>query len=976
MVEKGSGNQSRMNNNSKRRGGRGSNSSNRHLRTKGTPFNAGGSSSLNWRNEYSKSNLNNEANNYGYNNHHLTSAFLMLIGLKVRIQKTDGSIYEGILEAVSTKNEFHLSHVTKPPGNNNENGDVSNSQDPFQKAIFLFSDIVYCKAVDVDLDFARRDVLLTDSAISGSNGPAAQRELVMWKPDEGLALSSEALDGLDTNDESWGFDAMINAHEEKHGVTSTFDSSMSNYMTPIEKRDDEEYKEQERRAEQIAREIQNSAHHKELEMADSGAGEEEMFSSVSRLSANNKLNPVANDVMFTSATRNNTNNNNTNNEGIPSYNRSYNQRRGGKAQNTVGPRLQRNNRNQEGFQNGPNSSNVSSNRSTLPPRSQNGNASRNNGYQHPQQIDHHKAPADNVYVNSAQATLSYSAVAMKTQPVQNNRDNPRQKATRPPQPLMQQQVTAPSQQTAVQGGMVPANSESSQLPAMSEALAAAKKQMINNSRNYASMTQSGLTHPQISTQGQHTTQMSTSQGQNTTQISTSQHAIQSRAPPAVEDHATHQHPHTTESSPERQRLAHGKEADKKLLLEQKCDTRDFPSKGLSKYGKINPPVGGEEEKKPSINELKDFKNNFQLNVKTASSSNTPVKSKFDEKEPVSEVVSKSTALLTESIANTSLVDSVTPSRTVVSTTSSTSSTSAPSTTATTSAPSQPLKSSLNPAAKEFNFNPTAKEFTPGTAGKSGFVKQSSFPTEGYNGAPPPQYVQTHPGTVVASPHPGEVMQQPQVMKQAQQLYRYQPTVFSIHAGEYANQGGGQIIQPSYIQNQGMPNHQPQVVYIPGGYHQSVVPGPQGSMQSLIPMQSPMMRYIPPQHAGNAVPQASNRFHHPEGVQGGYLITANQHGGILSTQPVASNQHNFSTPPSPSPHIQQQQQYVFSANNYSQHQVASPINHPQGGGPPNYRTTAPMQSVSSHPGQQLVMMGQHVPGVAMQPGQSYMQGHIH
>lgn len=88
--------------------------------------------------------------------------------------------------------------MTKPPGNNNENGDVSNSQDPFQKAIFLFSDIVYCKAVDVDLDFARRDVLLTDSAISGSNGPAAQRELVMWKPDEGLALSSEALDGLDT----------------------------------------------------------------------------------------------------------------------------------------------------------------------------------------------------------------------------------------------------------------------------------------------------------------------------------------------------------------------------------------------------------------------------------------------------------------------------------------------------------------------------------------------------------------------------------------------------------------------------------------------------------------------------------------------------------------------------------------------------------------------------------------------------------
>ena len=52
--------------------------------------------------------------------------------------------------------------------------------------------------------------------------------------------------------------------------------------TPIEKRDDAEYKEQEKMAEKLAREIEQGDHYKEREQVDSGMTEEVLFSSVER----------------------------------------------------------------------------------------------------------------------------------------------------------------------------------------------------------------------------------------------------------------------------------------------------------------------------------------------------------------------------------------------------------------------------------------------------------------------------------------------------------------------------------------------------------------------------------------------------------------------------------------------------------------------------------------------------------------------
>jgi len=50
--------------------------------------------------------------------------------------------------------------------------------------MFQFCDVVKCVAKSVDLDFAKRQHLMTDGAISGGNSVRADRELVQWKADE------------------------------------------------------------------------------------------------------------------------------------------------------------------------------------------------------------------------------------------------------------------------------------------------------------------------------------------------------------------------------------------------------------------------------------------------------------------------------------------------------------------------------------------------------------------------------------------------------------------------------------------------------------------------------------------------------------------------------------------------------------------------------------------------------------------------
>ena len=156
----------------------------------------------------------------------------------------------------------------------------------------------------------------------------------------------------------------------------------------------------------MAREISKDSRSRELDAADSGIGEEEMFSSVIRTSNNkettysnstdnsnssstsNQNNSAAQSTNNShSVTTNNTLKNNSlhssnenlasNNDGFTTYTSKYRNRGGKNASNTVGPRLQRKHQEQQQqqqqhHQNGGNSYG----NSRVPPRAQNGNSNR------------------------------------------------------------------------------------------------------------------------------------------------------------------------------------------------------------------------------------------------------------------------------------------------------------------------------------------------------------------------------------------------------------------------------------------------------------------------------------------------------------------------------------------------------------------------------------------------------------------------
>lgn len=470
MVEKLSLNSKTMKSNKK--GSRGPVSRHAKNTKVQNSFGFGGSNSLNWRNENNK-NAVNESNNYGYNNHYVANAFYSLIGLPVEIQKKDGLVHEGILETVSSKVEFHLSHVYEKslkPDNTNK------SEKMFKKLIFPFCDVVYCRAPNVDIDFAKRDTLLTDTAITRTtNGNYGERELVQWQPDSSDETISTDLGDHD-NSSGWAFDEMMRVNEEEHGVKSTYDSSLSSYMTPLEKGDDEEYRAREKLAEQVAREIQKDPKFKDNEIVDSGVGEEELYSAVSRNASNanndyNKNNASPNHN--NSNNMSNSNNNSPNNDGFTTYTGS--KYRAGRhtttPANVVGPRLQRNNvRNHESAnQSATTNHQLSRNHASSPQRSQAGGTSRNNSYpqsnsqqksQQPQQQQQHlsqqhmQQPAGYVRPedqrsmpnhqqenipsanNRTQAdpnatTLSYSAIARKKDAALANKPNVIPKTTAP-----------------------------------------------------------------------------------------------------------------------------------------------------------------------------------------------------------------------------------------------------------------------------------------------------------------------------------------------------------------------------------------------------------------------------------------------------------------------------------------------------------------------------------------------------------------
>ncbi|MEQ2178056.1 Ataxin 2-like [Goodea atripinnis] len=133
-------------------------------------------------------------------------------------------------------------------------------EDIVESLIFKASDVVVVTFKDVDLNFARK-------GIKGFYG-----ELALLS----CFVSTNQSNGWDPND-------MFKYNEEKYGVLSTYDSSLSTYTVPLERNDSEEFLKREARAAQLAEEIEASATYKaRVALENDERSEEEKYTAVVR----------------------------------------------------------------------------------------------------------------------------------------------------------------------------------------------------------------------------------------------------------------------------------------------------------------------------------------------------------------------------------------------------------------------------------------------------------------------------------------------------------------------------------------------------------------------------------------------------------------------------------------------------------------------------------------------------------------------
>lgn len=231
-----------------------------------------------------------------YKNTRYTHVIYSLVGSNVQVQVKNGVVYEGVLKTFSPKGDVVLEMAHKVDDNCNSSNSVSSapSRDRLvDKLIVKPGDVIMVNVTNVDLDYAVKDSF-TDAGISKYNGEVSEKnmkELEPWVGEgeiEVTGLESERSNGWDPND-------MFRCNAENFNVTSSYDDSLEQYTTKLEKKDTEEYKRREEAASKLAAEIEDTAQYKKNIALENGEGdldEETRFSAVIRTSeANNQSAP-------------------------------------------------------------------------------------------------------------------------------------------------------------------------------------------------------------------------------------------------------------------------------------------------------------------------------------------------------------------------------------------------------------------------------------------------------------------------------------------------------------------------------------------------------------------------------------------------------------------------------------------------------------------------------------------------------------
>eukprot|EP00064_Thunnus_orientalis_P017199 superscaffoldBa00003590_g17279 len=219
-----------------------------------------------------------------YANMRMVHVLTSVVGTKCELKVKNGAVYEGVFKTYGPECDLVLdaAHRKSP-----EPSIGPRKEDIVESIIFKASDVVVVTFKDVDLNFARKVSSdtdnFTDAAVSGRiNGEHKEKDLEPW--DGGETHNSDSLESLDTDvSNGWDPNDMFKYNEEKYGVLSTYDSSLSTYTVPLERDNSEEFLKREARAAQLAEEIEASATYKaRVALENDERSEEEKYTAVVR----------------------------------------------------------------------------------------------------------------------------------------------------------------------------------------------------------------------------------------------------------------------------------------------------------------------------------------------------------------------------------------------------------------------------------------------------------------------------------------------------------------------------------------------------------------------------------------------------------------------------------------------------------------------------------------------------------------------
>ncbi|KAL4223708.1 Ataxin 2-like [Mactra antiquata] len=219
-----------------------------------------------------------------YKNHRLTHVMFAMVGCVVQVQVKNGIIYEGILRTTSSSGDTVLecAHMVEDNGGSPVSSTPSKDR-ILSKLIIKNTDLVTLTAPSIDLDYAVKDSF-TDAGIAKYNGEMKDkemRELTPWESEEGYDIT---LDEGDKSSNGWDANDMFYTNAEKFNVQSSYDESLGQYTTKLERGNSEEYRRREQEAFKLAAEIERCDTYKKNIAMENGEGgdEEAAFSAVVR----------------------------------------------------------------------------------------------------------------------------------------------------------------------------------------------------------------------------------------------------------------------------------------------------------------------------------------------------------------------------------------------------------------------------------------------------------------------------------------------------------------------------------------------------------------------------------------------------------------------------------------------------------------------------------------------------------------------